>query len=126
MVHQEPAKSVAVLRQTAKECLKDGRHTEAFFHLTHALKQDENNLDLLNERSRCCSENMQYHFALEDAKKMLSVEPQSWLGHYRLGEIYLQTQHYEEALSCFQTAFQCQDSLKAACKEKMDKCKKES
>jgi len=126
MVQQEPNKSVAALRQTARDCIKDGRHTEAFFHLTHALKMDANNMELLNERSKCCSENLQYHFAVEDAKQMLELSPGSWLGHFRLGEIYLQTLHYSEALKCFQTAFQCQDSQKAACKEKMDKCRKEA
>lgn len=106
--------------------MKDGRHTEAFFHLTHALKLNEDNIELLNERSRCCSENLQYHFSLEDAKQMLALAPNSWLGHYRLGEIYLQTCNFDLALSCYQTAFQCQDSDKSSCKEKMDKCRKEA
>lgn len=126
MVLQQHVKTISALRQTARDCIKDGRHTEGFFHLTHALKLDENNLDLLNERSRCCSDNLQYHFALEDAKQILQLAPNSWLGHYRLGEVYLQTCNYDSALTCYQTAFQCNDSDKATCKERMDKCRKET
>ena len=35
-------KSVSGLRQVARDCLKEGRHTEAFLHLSHAIKMDQN------------------------------------------------------------------------------------
>jgi len=113
------------LRQTARECLKDGRQTEAFLHLSHALKLDEGNVEILSERSKCCIENLQYHFALEDAKKILELSPDSWLGHVRLAEIYLATANYQEALGCYQMGFQCLDSDKIHCKTQMDRCKRE-
>ena len=91
-------KNAMTLRQTAKDCMKDGRQTEAFLHLSHALKLDEGNVEILSERSKCCIENLQYHFALEDANKILELSPDSWLGHVRLAEIYLATANYEEAL----------------------------
>ena len=91
-------KNAMTLRQTAKDCIKDGRQTEAFLHLSHALKLDEGNVEILSERSKCCIENLQYHFALEDAKKILELSPDSWLGHVRLAEIYMSTSNYEEAL----------------------------
>ena len=91
-------KNAMTLRQTAKDCMKDGRQTEAFLHLSHALKLDEGNVEILSERSKCCIENLQYHFALEDANKILDLSPDSWLGHVRLAEIYLATANYEEAL----------------------------
>lgn len=113
------------LRQTAKDCIKDGRQTEAFLHLSHALKLDEDNVEILSERSKCCSENFQYHFALEDAKKILELAPESWLGHVRLAEIYLATHNYTEALGCYQTGFQCMDGDKVHCKTQMDRVKRE-
>merc|ERR1719481_246197 len=78
------------------------------------------------ERSKLCSgDACQYHFALEDAHRLIALKPESWVGHYRLGEIQLQTCNYEPALAAFQTAFRCQDSDKLACKEQMDKAKRE-
>ena len=74
---------VAELRGLARECMKTDRSTEAFLHLSHALRYkrntsisiwilnwksrlDEDNRDLLVERSRVCSgEACQYHFAME-------------------------------------------------------------
>jgi len=118
-------KNAITLRQTAKDCMKDGRQTEAFLHLSHALKLDEGNVEILSERSKCCIENLQYHFALEDAKRILELSPDSWLGHVRLAEIYLATANYEEALGCYQTGFQCLDSDKVHCKSQMDRCRRE-
>jgi len=119
------AKNTQTLRQTARECIKDGRQTEAFLHLSHALKLDEGNVHILSERSKCCIENLQYHFALEDAKRILELSPDSWLGHIRLAEIYMATANYQESLGCYQTGFQCMDSDKAHCKAMMEKCKRE-
>ena len=79
---------VAELRGLARECMKTDRSTEAFLHLSHALRWampvstcfckkfsfskkkikrlDADNRDLLVERSRVCSgEACQYHFAME-------------------------------------------------------------
>ena len=82
---------VAELRGLARECMKTDRTTEAFLHLSHALRWampvstyfckkiifkvayivskkrlDADNRDLLVERSRVCSgEACQYHFAME-------------------------------------------------------------
>ena len=100
-------KNAMTLRQTAKDCMKDGRQTEAFLHLSHALKLDEGNVEILSERSKCCCENLQYHFALEDAKKILEVCPDSWLGHVRLAEIYLATANYQDALGRTDSVYQC-------------------
>ena len=73
-------RSVAGLRQVARDCLKEGRHTEAFLHLSHAIKMDETNCDLLSDRSKCSLENLQYFFALEDAQTIIKLRPESWLG----------------------------------------------
>ena len=68
----------------------------------------------------------------------MALDPESWSGHHRLGEIQLQTSNYQvrearpgsssiiqEALAAFQRAFQCHDSDKVVCKELMDKSKRE-
>ena len=80
MGHDE--RSVAGLRQIARDCLKEGRHTEAFLHLSHAIKMDETNCDLLSDRSKCSLENLQYFFALEDAEMIIKLRPESWLGKH--------------------------------------------
>jgi len=43
----------------------------------------------------------------------------------RVGEVYLATCNYQPALEAFQRAFQCQDSDKVACKDLMDRSKRE-
>ena len=44
----------------------------------------------------------------------------------RTGEVFLATHNYQEALECFQRAFQCNDSDKVVCKELMDKSRREA
>ena len=118
--------AVKSLRQTARDCIRDGRHTEAFLHLSHAIKLEPSNCELLSERSRCGVENYQYNFALEDAQEIIQLMPESWLGHARLGEVYLATFNHDLATPCFQAAFQCLDADKSYCKLMIDKCKRES
>ena len=118
-------RSVAGLRQVARDCLKEGKHTEAFLHLSHAIKMDETNCDLLSDRSKCSLENLQYFFALEDAETMIKLRPESWLGHVRLAEVYQATYNLELAIPSYQNAFQCRDSDKNYCKLLLDKCKRD-
>jgi len=120
------SKKVSELRSLARECVRTDRSTEAFLHLSHALRLDADNRDLLLERSRLSSSDVcQYHFALEDARRLVELDPESWVGHHRTGEIQLQTCNYQAALAAFQRAFQCHDSDKVTCKEMMDKSKRE-
>jgi len=79
-------KKVGELRGLARECLRTDRTTEAFLHLSHALRLDEGNREVLLERSRVCSgEAAQYHFAMEDGRSLVEQEPESWAGHHRWG-----------------------------------------
>ena len=118
-------RSVAGLRQVARDCLKEGKHTEAFLHLSHAIKMDQTNCDLLSDRSKCSLENLQYFFALEDAQMMIKLRPESWLGHVRLAEVYQATYNLELAIPSYQNAFQCRDSDKNYCKLLLDKSKRD-
>ena len=66
---------------------------------------------MLSERARCSVDNLQYHFALEDAQQILQRRPDSWLGHVRLAEVYFATFNFEQAAASYQTAFQVQYSI---------------
>ena len=45
----------------------------AFLHPSHAVKLDPGNLKLLGGRCRCSLDNLQFHFALQDAEEMVHV-----------------------------------------------------
>ena len=94
-------------------------------HLSHAIKLDGNNRELLSERSKCSVENLQYYFALEVAQLIIKLKPESWLSHVRLAEVYQATFNLELAIPSYQSAFQCRDSDKVYCKLMLDKCKKD-
>jgi len=121
----EKDKRVAGLRQTARDCIKTGRYTEAFLHLSHAVKLDPGNLELLGERCRCSLDNLQFHFALQDAEEMVQLSPDCWLGHRSRAEVHLATLNYSQAIAAYQTAFQCRDSDKQQCKAGLDRCRRE-
>ena len=70
---------------------------------------------MLSERARCSVDNLQYHFALEDAQQILQRRPDSWLGHVRLAEVYFATFNFEQAAASYQTAFQVQYSIFRIC-----------
>ena len=113
------------LRQNARDAVRDGRHTEAFIHLSHAIKLDEDNVEVLSERARVSTDNLQYSFAIEDAEQILKLRPESWLGHVRLAEVYVATVNLDMAIASYQAAFQCRDADKVHCKAMMDKCKRD-
>lgn len=113
------------LRQNARDAVREGRHTEAFIHLSHAIKLDQTNVELLSERARVSADNLQYSFAIEDAGQILQLRPESWLGHVRMAEVYMVTVNLDMAISSYQAAFQCLDADKVHCKTMMDKCKRD-
>jgi hypothetical protein len=39
----------------------------------------------------------QYHFAMEDARRLVELEPTGWTGHHRAAEIQLLTHNYQVA-----------------------------
>jgi len=116
---------VQILKQTARESMKANNHTEAFFHLTHALKLAPDDTQLLSDRSKCLLQTQQYYLALEDANNIIGINPDSSTGHVRRAEICFATFNFDDALQSFQKAFQCSDSDKSLAMEWMTKCRRE-
>eukprot|EP00088_Acartia_fossae_P012456 TRINITY_DN16422_c0_g1_i2.p1 TRINITY_DN16422_c0_g1~~TRINITY_DN16422_c0_g1_i2.p1 ORF type:complete len:219 (-),score=38.57 TRINITY_DN16422_c0_g1_i2:301-957(-) len=113
------------LRNLARECTKAGKHTEAFFHLTHALNADPDNLELLQMRAKALIQCEQYNLALMDADKVMSLAPNSGMGHTIRADIYFTTFNYDKAIENYKKGFQCKDGNKEYCMEGINKCKKE-
>jgi len=118
-------KSQKSLRQQAKQCIKDEQYTAAFLHLTHALNVEPKNVEMLSDRGKCLLHSQQFNLALEDADRLLGIDPESSKGHVLRAEIYAATFNFELSLQAFQKAFQCGDSNKEYCMEGINKAKRE-
>ena len=66
------------------------------------MKLDTGNLELLGERCRCSLDNLQFHFALQDAEEMVQLSPDCWLGHRSRAEVHLATLNYSQAIVSYQ------------------------
>lgn len=97
--------------------MKNEAYTEAFFHWTKAIhlveqmgggQEDQVNSHMFAQRSKCFMQSDQFYYAMEDARKVINLEPSHPMGHLRLAEVYYETGHYLEALPeinrCFQLA----------------------
>ena len=89
---------------SAENCMKQSKYAEAFFHWTKAIHIVENKVEstieskLYAQRAKCFLQSEQFYYAMEDAQKVLELDPQNALGHLRLAEVYYETGHYIEAL----------------------------
>ena len=93
------------VKTKAEACMKEEKYAEAFFHWTKAIHLVENGkiglateTKLYAQRAKCFLQSEQYYYALEDARKVLEIDPENSLGHLRLAEIYYETEHFMEAL----------------------------
>jgi len=105
--------------------MRKDNHTEAFFHLTHALKISPQDTELLSLRSKCLLHNQQYYLALQDAESIITIEDTLSIGHVRRGEVCFATFNFPLALESFKRGFQCGDSDKNLVMEWMHRCKRE-
>ena len=102
--------SLLQVQNSAENCMKNEAYTEAFFHWTKAihLAGDQVNSHMYSQRSKCFMQSDQFYYAMEDARKVIDLEPSHPMGHLRLAEVYYETGHYMEALPeinrCFQLA----------------------
>ena len=109
--------SLIEVQKSAENCMKNEAYTEAFFHWTKAIhlveqmggdQKDQVNSHMFAQRSKCFMQSDQFYYAMEDARKVINLEPSHPMGHLRLAEVYYETGHYLEALPeinrCFQLA----------------------
>ena len=97
----------------AEICMKSEKYTEAFFHWTKAIHMSEQKgiaatPHMYAQRAKCFMSSDQFYYAMEDAKRVIEIEPSHPLGHLRLAEVFYETGHFIEALPeinrCFQLA----------------------
>ena len=106
--------SLEQVQKSAEHCMKNEAFTEAFFHWTKAIHLAEQmdqgavSSHMFAQRSKCFMQSDQFYYAMEDARKVIDLEPSHPMGHLRLAEVYYETGHYVEALPeinrCFQLA----------------------
>lgn len=94
---------IAEVKNKAEKCMTEEKYTEAFFHWTKAIHISEQNgqnnlVEMFAQRAKCFLQAEQFFYAMEDAKKVLELEPNSALGHLRLAEVYFETGNYMDAL----------------------------
>jgi len=116
---------VPILKQSSKDCMRKDNHTEAFFHLTHALKISPEDTELLSLRSKCLLVNQQFYLALQDSETIISIADNLSVGHVRRGEVCFATFNFPLALESFKRGFQCGDSDKNLVMDWMTRCKRE-
>ena len=97
-----PRDPIEELKFSAEKCMKNGKYAEAFFHWTKAIHMAESKgkleTNMFAQRAKCFIQNDQFYFALEDANKVIAIEPNNIMGHLRLAEVYFETGHYTQAL----------------------------
>ena len=83
---------------------------------------------LYTQRAKCFLQSEQYYYALEDAKKVLEMDPENSLGHLRLAEVYYETEHFVEALPVIGKCFMVTNgrSEKEHLLEWQRKCRKDA
>ena len=100
------------VEKSAEMSMKSEKYTEAFFHWTKAIHMSEQKgkatTYMYAQRAKCFMSSDQFFYAMEDAKRVIDMEPSHPLGHLRLAEVFYETGHFLEALPeinrCFQLA----------------------
>ena len=89
-----PRDPIEDLKFSAEKCMKDGKYAEAFFHWTKAIHIAESRgkleTNLFTQRAKCFIQNDQFYFALEDAKKVIEMDPNNMMGHLRVIQIIIE------------------------------------
>jgi tetratricopeptide (TPR) repeat protein len=95
---------------SAEKCMQDGKFAEAFFHWTKIIHFAEQKSELqptmYTQRAKCFIMNEQFHYALEDSKKAMDMNPDNAICHLRMAEVYYETEHYMEALPIIGKCFE--------------------
>eukprot|EP00041_Stephanoeca_diplocostata_P009479 m.146091 g.146091 ORF g.146091 m.146091 type:complete len:259 (+) comp17758_c0_seq4:94-870(+) len=73
---------------------------------TKALKHDRKNKAVFSNRSLAYLRCRQYAEALQDALAAVQIDPDWAKGYFRAAEVYVNTEHYHEAITFYQKALQ--------------------
>lgn len=69
--------------------------------LNRQIKENPDNINLYCLRVDLLVANKNYKSAIKDCKRMISISPNSALGYYGLGKIYMQTGRYKKSVELF-------------------------
>jgi len=86
------------LKEKGNACMKEGKHMEAIIHYTHALHSDPTNQQIYSNRSLAFFKEQQHFFALEDAKKVIALDPKWFKGHLRKADVEFACQKFADAV----------------------------
>ena len=70
------SKQVEEAKKKGNECVKEKKYIEAMLHYTQAVKMDQDNHILYSNRSLAFLKMDQYYHAMEDACKVIELQPQ--------------------------------------------------
>ena len=87
------------LKEKGNACMKDGKHMEAIIHYTHALRSDPSNPQIYSNRSLAFFKEQQHFFALEDANRVVQLDPKWFKGYLRKADVEFACQRFAEAIA---------------------------
>jgi len=86
------------LKDKGNACMKEGKHMEAIIHYTHALRSDPSNPQIYSNRSLAFFKEQQHFFALEDANRVVQLDPKWFKGYLRKADVEFACQRFAEAI----------------------------
>lgn len=90
--------SAMELKEKGNACMKEGKHMEAIIHYTHASHSDPANPQIYSNRSLAFFKEQQHFFALEDAKKVITLDPKWFKGYLRKADVEFACHKFQDAI----------------------------
>ncbi|XP_009398554.2 hsp70-Hsp90 organizing protein 2-like isoform X2 [Musa acuminata AAA Group] len=97
----------ATLKDQGNEFFKAGNYLKAAALYTQAIKLEPSNPTLYSNRAAAFLHLVKLNKALADAETTISLNPQWEKGYFRKGCILEAMERYDDAISAFQVALQC-------------------
>ncbi|XP_074601156.1 uncharacterized protein LOC141855144 [Brevipalpus obovatus] len=89
------------LEELSDECMQKKKYGEAVLHLTHAIKLQPKITKLYEKRSTAFLLMNQPYYAYEDAKELVSLEPNNPMSYLKKASIEYETGNYRQALDTY-------------------------
>lgn len=89
-------------KQKGNQALQSGNAAEAIKFYTEGLKIDPNNHILYSNRSAAYAKINRFNDSINDANKVIEINPQFWKGYSRKGNALIGLRKFEDALKTFQ------------------------